>query len=126
MGDFKAWTAPENRNASNGWHGCLKSLALVMGRSHNEEMRILISAGEASGDMYGAQLIDALRAQDPSLEFFGVGGERMRAAGCETLVDASHLAVVGISEIVSHLPKIWSLFHKLVSASTVCARNSPS
>jgi lipid-A-disaccharide synthase len=88
-----------------------------MGRSHNEEMRILISAGEASGDMYGAQLIDALRCHDPSLEFFGVCGERMRAAGCETLVEASHLAVVGISEIVSHLPKIWSLFHRLLSAS---------
>jgi len=78
-------------------------------------VRILISAGEASGEMYGAQLIDALRRRDPSLEFFGVGGDRMRAAGCDTVVDAKDLAVVGISEIVSHLPKIYGLFHKLIA-----------
>ncbi len=78
-------------------------------------MRILISAGEASGEMYGAQLIEALRRIDPSIEFFGVGGERMRAAGCDTVVDAKHLSVVGITEILSHLPKIWGLFHKLIA-----------
>jgi lipid-A-disaccharide synthase len=77
-------------------------------------VRILISAGEASGEMYGAQLIEALRRRDPSLEFFGVGGDRMRAAGCDTVVYAKDLAVVGISEIVSHLPKIYGLFHKLI------------
>jgi len=92
---------------------------------------ILISAGEASGEMYGAQLIEALRrmaaaelrsAGQPgaavhtqALEFFGVGGDRMRAAGCDTVVDAKDLAVVGISEIVSHLPKIYGLFHKLIA-----------
>ncbi|PYX10153.1 MAG: lipid-A-disaccharide synthase [Acidobacteria bacterium] len=87
--------------------------------------------------MYGAQLIDALRRRSsgqastelrsagqlgaavptPSmqLEFFGVGGERMRAAGCETVVDAKDLSVVGITEILSHLPKIWGLFHKLIA-----------
>jgi len=93
-------------------------------------VRILISAGEASGEMYGAQLIHALRRSDtrvggafspfqaglPSrkLEFFGVGGDRMRAAGCDTVVDARDLAVVGITEILSHLPKIYGLFHKLI------------
>jgi len=86
-------------------------------------VRILISAGEASGEMYGAQLIEALRdrvARAPSpagcrLEFFGVGGDRMRAAGCDTVVDAKDLAVVGITEIVSHLPKIYGLFRKLIA-----------
>jgi lipid-A-disaccharide synthase len=78
-------------------------------------VRILISAGEASGEMYGAQFMEALRHRDPSLEFFGVGGERMRAAGCDTVVDAKELSVVGITEILSHLPKIWSLFHKLIA-----------
>jgi lipid-A-disaccharide synthase len=75
---------------------------------------ILISAGEASGEMYGAQLIEALRRLDPSFKFFGVGGERMRAAGCDTVVDAKDLSVVGITEILSHLPKIWRLFHRLI------------
>jgi lipid-A-disaccharide synthase len=78
-------------------------------------VRILISAGEASGEMYGAQLIEILRRHDSSLEFFGVGGDRMRAAGCNTVVDAKDLAVVGISEILSHLPKIYSRFRKLIA-----------
>ena len=78
-------------------------------------MRILISAGEASGEMYGAQLISALQQHDASLQFFGVGGERMRAAGCDTIIDAKELAVVGITEILSHLPKIYGLFHKLIA-----------
>ena len=65
--------------------------------------------------MYGAQLIEALRKRNPSLEFFGVGGERMRAAGCDTVVDAKDLAVVGITEILSHLPKIYGLFHRLIA-----------
>jgi lipid-A-disaccharide synthase len=87
-------------------------------------VRILISAGEASGEMYGALLIEALRrlageapaaTLDPPLEFFGVGGDRMRAAGCDTVVDSRDLAVVGISEILSHLPKIWGLFHNLIA-----------
>jgi lipid-A-disaccharide synthase len=87
--------------------------------------------------MYGAQLIEALRrraadsvsaelrparlpgtaapTQAVQLEFFGVGGDRMRAAACDTVVDAKDLAVVGITEILSHLPKIYGLFHKLIA-----------
>ena len=65
--------------------------------------------------MYGAQLIEALRRLDSSLEFFGVGGQRMRAGGCDTVVDAKDLAVVGITEILSHLPKIYGLFHSLIA-----------
>jgi lipid-A-disaccharide synthase len=93
-------------------------------------LRILISAGEASGEMYGAQLIEALRrsatahvgtatlgcpVDDSRLEFFGVGGDRMRAAGCETVVDAKDLSVVGITEILSHLPKIYGLYRHLIA-----------
>ena len=91
-------------------------------------VRILISAGEASGEMYGALLIEGLRrlaGESPAatlnqkLQFFGVGGDRMRAAGCDTVVDARDLAVVGISEILGHLPKIWGLFHRLIAAGVV-------
>jgi len=100
-------------------------------------VKILISAGEASGEMYGAQLIESLRRATahvgtdalvrpaeqssagslptaPVPTFFGVGGDRMRAAGCDTVVDAKDLAVVGITEILSHLPKIWGLFQHLI------------
>ncbi len=51
------------------------------------------------------------------LHFFGAGGDRMRAAGCEIIVDAKDLAVVGITEILSHLPKIYGLFRKLIRAA---------
>jgi lipid-A-disaccharide synthase len=77
-------------------------------------VRILISAGEASGEMYGAELITALRNRDPSLEFFGVGGERMRTAGCDTVIDTKDLAVVGITEIISHLRTIYGCFRRLI------------
>jgi lipid-A-disaccharide synthase len=64
--------------------------------------------------MYGAQLVEALRRHNQSLEFFGVGGERMRAAGCDTVIDSKDLAVVGITEILSHLPKILKLYKNLI------------
>ena len=64
--------------------------------------------------MYGAQLIEALRRRASQLEFFGVGGDRMRAAGCDTVVDAKDLSVVGITEILSHLPKIYGLYQHLI------------
>ena len=74
--------------------------------------------------MYGAQLIEAMRAlwqtaraESEPLEFFGAGGERMRAAGCDIVVDARDLAVVGITEVVSHLPKILDLYKKLIAAT---------
>lgn len=65
--------------------------------------------------MYGAQLIEALRRREPSLEIFGVGGDKMRGAGCETVVDAKDLAVVGITEILNHLPKIYGRYRALIS-----------
>ncbi len=64
--------------------------------------------------MYGAQLIEALHRRNPQIEFFGVGGERMQAAGCDTVVDAKDLSVVGITEILSHLPKILGLYRHLI------------
>lgn len=79
-------------------------------------MRLLISAGEASGEMYGAQLIEALRRRVPELECFGVGGERMQAAGCDLVVQSRELAVVGITEILPRLPKIYGEFRKLLRA----------
>jgi len=77
-------------------------------------MRLLISAGEASGENYGAQLIAALKKREPALDCFGVGGERMRAAGCRVVVDAKDIAVIGLAEVVTHLPRIWGRFRKLL------------
>jgi lipid-A-disaccharide synthase len=76
---------------------------------------ILISAGEASGEQYGAQLMNSLRRTDPRpMTFFGLGGERMRAAGCEITVESRDVAVVGLAEVVKHLPGIYSRFKALL------------
>jgi lipid-A-disaccharide synthase len=80
-------------------------------------MRLLVSAGEASGELYGAGLIQALRRRLPEFECFGVGGDAMRAAGCDTVVDARALSVVGITEIVSRLPGIYREFRRLLRAA---------
>lgn len=77
-------------------------------------MRLLISSGEASGDTYGAQLIDALKRKQSSLEIFGAGGERMRAAGLDTVVHAKDVSVVGLTEVLTHLPKIYGQYKKLL------------
>jgi len=78
-------------------------------------MNFLLSAGEASGDTYGAQLIDALRSHAPGSAFFGMGGEKMRASGCELLINAKDVAVVGLVEVVKHLPDIRRRFKHLVA-----------
>lgn len=78
-------------------------------------MQILLSAGEASGDYYGAQLIQSLQQLTPATRFFGMGGDRMRAAGCELLVNASEVAVVGLAEVVTHLPAIRKKFKHMIS-----------
>ena len=84
-------------------------------REHS--VRLLISAGEASGDMHGAALVGALRqlAMPAPVECFGLGGERLRAAGCETVVDAKDVAVLGLAEVAAHLPRIYQRFRRLLA-----------
>jgi lipid-A-disaccharide synthase len=77
-------------------------------------MEILLSAGEASGDYYGAQLIESLQQFAPGTKFFGMGGDRMRADGCELLVNAGDVAVVGLVEVLAHLSKIRKTFRTLI------------
>jgi lipid-A-disaccharide synthase len=79
-------------------------------------LRVMISAGEASGEMYGAELLTALRSLHAgTIECFGMGGERMSRAGCELVVHARDVAVVGLFEVLSHLPRIYREFHKLLA-----------
>jgi lipid-A-disaccharide synthase len=85
-------------------------------------MQFLLSAGEASGDTYGAQLAQALQRLAPGSTFFGMGGEKMRAAGCDLLVHANEVAVVGLVEVVTHLPAIRRRFKHLVAEA---ARRKP-
>ncbi len=81
------------------------------------DRKILVSAGEASGDLYASLVVDELRAALPQIEFFGCTGPRLRASGVRTVVDASRLAVVGLLEVVSHIPRIYGEYRRLLAAA---------
>jgi lipid-A-disaccharide synthase len=75
---------------------------------------LMMVAGERSGDVYGAELASALRARLNDAEIFGCGGEAMRLAGVDTVVDAHQLTMIGITEIVGGLPRAYRAFHALL------------
>jgi lipid-A-disaccharide synthase len=83
--------------------------------------QILISAGEASGDMYAARLAAALRAR-ADVQLFGMGGPRMREAGVEIVADCSEVSLVGIVEIAKKYPALRRVFKRLLNES---ARRKP-
>lgn len=82
--------------------------------SRHEPRRILIVAGEASGDRYGARLMQAVQELAPGVRFTGVGGRHMRRAGLDVLMDAERIAVLGFFEIVSTLPILRKTFNRCV------------
>lgn len=75
--------------------------------------RVMIVTGEASGDLHGSNLIKAAKVIDPEMLFFGVGGQRMAEVDCEVLIPSEELAVMGIVEVLGHLPIIWRSFQRL-------------
>lgn len=93
---------------------CGESRAFIM------HPTIFISAGEASGEHYGALLVEELKARLASegreASFFGLGGPRMEAAGLEQVVRSEEMAVMGITEVVRHLPQIYGGFRRLKQA----------
>jgi lipid-A-disaccharide synthase len=77
-------------------------------------VRFALVAGEASGDILGAALIRALRARFPEATFYGVAGPRMREAGCEAIESIEALSVMGLTEVLRHLPRLLKLRRELV------------
>ena len=82
-------------------------------------IRLMIVAGEASGDKHAAHLVTALQSLSPQTQFecFGSGGAEMRGAGIETLVDVRELAIMGALEVAAALPKFLRVFRQLRDAA---------
>ncbi|MFP4226305.1 MAG: lipid-A-disaccharide synthase [Desulfobacterales bacterium] len=72
------------------------------------EKCVLIIAGETSGDFHGAHLVGAMRQKDPHIYFCGMGGDRLKAQGVELLMEAHEISVVGITEVISKLPRVFA------------------
>jgi lipid-A-disaccharide synthase len=87
----------------------------VISPAQAREVKIALVAGEASGDNLGGGLLRALHAQQPALNAFGVAGPRMVEAGCEAWVSSEELAVMGLAEILRHLPRLLRLRRDLVA-----------
>lgn len=77
----------------------------------------MISCGEASGDLYAGALVAALRAREPGIEVFGLGGERLAAAGAELIADYRGHSVTGLTEALKVLPRSWAIYQQLVQAA---------
>ncbi len=77
-------------------------------------MQFLVSAGEASGDMYAAGVVRQLTGLLPESRFYGCAGPRLQALHVEPVIDSSRLSVVGLAEVVSHLPRIYRDYRKLI------------
>ena len=81
----------------------------------SEPLRVAIVAGESSGDLLGAALITAMRARVPNVQFFGMAGPRMIAAGCEAWAHSEEIAVMGFAEVLPHLPRLLRLRSSLIA-----------
>jgi lipid-A-disaccharide synthase len=78
-------------------------------------LRILVSAGEASGELYGALLVRELRALLPPFEVVGLGGDRLAAEGARLVAHVRELAVLGLVEVVRHLPRLRRIFGRVLA-----------
>ena len=73
----------------------------------------MLVVGEASGDVHGARLVEALLKRDPSLKIFGVAGEQLRRTRFESLFDVSEIAGMGLTELVGSLKRLWNAYRLL-------------
>ncbi|MFC6647406.1 lipid-A-disaccharide synthase [Granulicella cerasi] len=84
--------------------------------SSPQQPRIFLSAGEASGDAYGAAIIRELASRLPGASFTGLGGVQMESAGQQRVVRAEDVAVMGVTEILRHIPRIYASYRRLVAS----------
>mgnify|MGYP002660855272 FL=1 len=84
-------------------------------KQHNQPLTIALSVGEASGDLLGAHLIEAIRARHPDARFIGIAGPKMAALGCESLYEQEKLAVRGLVDVLKRLPEILCIRKGLIN-----------
>ena len=76
-------------------------------------MKLFISAGEVSGDQYGAALVKSIRALDPSIECVGMGHNAMRSAGVQVLADVTTASTIGFIEPFRYIPKLILTYYRM-------------
>ena len=86
-----------------------------MSTKPNQTPRLMIVAGEASGDLHGANLVFELKKLYPDILLYGLGGKNMRNAGVKILTDVSELSVVGLVEIIRHYPRLHGILKRMIS-----------
>jgi lipid-A-disaccharide synthase len=87
---------------------------LITKKSEDKKTKtVMIVAGEASGDMHGASLVREMLRIDPSVNFYGIGGNRMQDAGVKLLVNASETAVVGLTEVISKFGTLFRIIRQV-------------
>src|SRR5688572_17693787 len=80
-------------------------------------MRVMLSCGEASGDLYAGALVEALRAREPGIDVYGLGGDRFQGAGGRLIGDFHGLAVTGLIEALRVIPDSYAMLRRLVQAA---------
>jgi lipid-A-disaccharide synthase len=83
----------------------------------NEPKKILIIAGEASGDLHGSGLVRELRRKSPGLDIFGIGGDKMKREGVELIFHVEKLAFMGFFEVLKNLSFVRRVMKTMVSAA---------
>ena len=126
---YRARLPEQLENVSDHRVGCLASAwsyaivgPLLLSKTSREKanragVNALLSCGEASGELYAAGLVRELLALEPGIECFGLGGDRLRQAGAEVLVDLKEISVIGLVEVVGKLPALKRAQSTLVEAA---------
>src|SRR5207244_7931721 len=115
---IKAFTPPRGPSpVSLAWDTSARPLRPRDDRTYTARPmpRLLISCGEASGDLYGAELVRHLRERIAALEVVGLGGDRLQAEGASLFAHVRDLAVVGLLEVVSHLRHLRGVFRRVLA-----------